>query len=131
MEVFWKTAAGILIAVVLVITVGKQEKDIALLLTMAVCCMAAMAAFSFLEPVLDFLYRLEELGNLQTGVLGILLKIVGVGLVSEVAGMICQDAGNSSLARGMQLLGAAVILYLSVPVFETLLDLVESILGEL
>lgn len=130
MALFWKTAAGILIAVVLVLAVGKQEKDLSLMLTMVVCVMTAITAFSFLEPVLDFLYRLEQLGDLQAGVLEALLKIVGIGLVSEIAGMICQDSGNSSLARGMQLLGSAVMLSLSLPVLETLLDLIQTILGE-
>ena len=131
MVLFWKTAAGILIAVVLVLAVGKQEKDIALLLTMAVTIMAALAAFTYLEPVLDFLYRLEQLGDLQSGVLGTLLKITGISLVSELAGMICRDSGNSALAQGMQLLGSSVILSLSLPILETLLNLIQMIMGEL
>lgn len=130
MGLFWKAAAGILVAVVLCMTLGKQQGDLALVLTMAACCMTAIAALSFLEPVLSFLYRLEALGDLQSGVLGILLKILGVGLVSELAAMICQDGGNSALGRGMQLLGSAVILHLSLPVFELLLELMQRILGE-
>lgn len=118
-------------AVVLVLAVEKQEKDLALMLTMAVCAMAAATAFSFLEPVISFLYRLEALGDLQGGVLETLLKIVGIGLVTEITGMICQDSGNSSLARGMELLGCAVVLFLSLPILETLLDLIQRILEEL
>lgn len=131
MDMFWKTAAGVLIAAVLVLAVGKQEKDLALLLTMAVCTMTAIAAFYFLEPVISFLYRLEELGDLQTGILSTLLKIAGIGLVCEIAGTICQDSGNASLAKGIGFLGTAVILSLSVPVLQTLLDLIQDILGEL
>lgn len=131
MAAFWKAAAGILTAVILVLTLGKQEKDLALMLTMMVCAMAAMTAFSFLEPVVAFLYHLEELGDLQSGVLATLLKITGIGLVTELSGRICQDSGNTSLARGMELLGSAVILYLSLPILETLLDLIQKILGGL
>lgn len=131
MALFWKAAAGILMAAVLVLAVGKQEKDLALLLSMAVCAMTAMTAFYFLEPVISFLFRLEEMGDLQSGVLGTLLKIVGIGLVSEIAEMICRDSGNTSLAKGISFLGAAVILSLSVPILETLVALVQSILGEL
>lgn len=131
MALFWKAAAGILMAAVLVLAVGKQEKDLALLLSMAVCVMTVMTAFYFLEPVISFLFRLEEMGDLQSGVLGTLLKIVGIGLVSEIAEMICRDSGNTSLAKGISFLGAAVILSLSLPILETLVALVQSILGEL
>ena len=128
---FWKAAAGVLVAAVLVLAMGKQEKDLALLLTMAVCAMTAAAGFSVLEPVLEFLHRLEQLGDLQSGVLNTLLKIAGIGLVTEIAGMICKDSGNASLAQAMQLLGTAVILSLSLPILETLLELIQSILGAL
>lgn len=128
---FWKTAAGILIAVVLVLTLEKQQKDLALVLGMSVCVMAGIAAFTLLEPVLDFLYRLSEFGPFQQDVLEILLKIAGIGMVSELAQMICKDSGNSALAHGMQLLGSATILLLSLPVLETMMELIQQILGEL
>lgn len=63
--------------------------------------------------------------------LGLLLKAVGIGLVSQIAGAVCTDAGNGALARQLQLLGNAAILYLSLPLFSGLLELLQEILGEL
>lgn len=130
MTLFWKAAAGALVTVVLGLALGKQEKDISLLLTMAVCAMVAVIAISYLEPMLDFLRRLEALGDLQGDMLGILMKAMGIGLVSEIAGMICTDAGNAALGKAMQILGSAAILYLSLPIFTALIDLIQQILGE-
>lgn len=130
MGLFWKAAAAALITVVLGLALGKQEKDISTLLTIAVCCMVVMIAINYLEPVLNFLWELETLGNLQGGMLGVLLKALGIGLVAEVAGMVCSDAGNASLGKTVQMLGGAVILYLSIPVFRALLELIQQILGE-
>ena len=39
MSLFWKAAAAVLLAVVLGLSLGKQ-KDIGVLLTMAVCCLS-------------------------------------------------------------------------------------------
>lgn len=129
MALFWKTAAGLMMAAVLVLTVGKQEKDLGLLLTMAGCVMALLAGFAFLEPVLEFLYTLARLGQLETGVMGTLLKITGIGLTTEITALICRDSGNSSLASGAAMLGSAVMLSLSVPILETMMDLIRDILG--
>lgn len=63
--------------------------------------------------------------------LGILLKAVGIGLVSEIAGLVCTDAGNGSLGKALQMLGSAVILYLSLPIFTAILELIREILREL
>ncbi len=130
MELYWKAAAGALIAAVLGLTLGKWSKDMSVLLSAAVCCMIAGIVIAYLEPVLDFLRRLEALGDLQGDMLGILLKALGIALTTELAGMVCTDAGNGSLAKTLQMLGGAVILWLSLPMFNALLDLIQRILGE-
>ena len=131
MDDFWKAAAAVLLTVILSLAIGKQEKDISVLLTMAASCMTAVIAIYYLEPVLDFLRDLETVGNLQNGLLDVLLKAVGIALVAELAGMACTDAGCGSLGKSLQLLASAAILYLSIPVFRTLLTLIRDILGEL
>lgn len=131
MGYFWKAMAAALVAVVLGLALEKQGKDFSVVLTMAVCCMVAGIGFSYLEPVLDFLWELEALASLQTNMLGILLKVVGIGLVAELAAMICSDGGNASLGKQLQMLGGAVILYLSLPIFRSMLALIQDILGEL
>lgn len=130
MELFWKTAAAVLLALVLVPTLEKTEKDFSVLLTMAVCAIAAMAAISYLKPVLDLLWQLRDLGDLAGQTLEILLKAVGIGMVAEIAGMICRDAGNGSMGKTMQILASAVILYLSIPLLKGFLSLIQEILGQ-
>lgn len=131
MDTFCKAAAAVLLAVVLVPAVAKTEKDISVLLTMAVCCLVAAAALSYLEPVLDLLWELKALGDLSGEMLEILMKAVGIGLVAEIAGMICADAGNGSLGKTLQILASTAILYLSIPLFQAFLTLVQEILGQL
>lgn len=131
MDLFFQAAAGVLIASILGLVLAKQGKEFTIVLTIAVCCMVVLLCITFLEPVLDLLCQLEALGNLNGEMVRILFKVVGIGLVSEIAGMVCTDAGNGSLGKALQMLGTAVILWLSIPVFQALLELVQEILGEL
>lgn len=131
MELLWKTIAGTLLATILGLAVQKKEKDLAVLLSIAACCMGAVTIFTYLEPVLIFLQNLELPWNTQENILSILLKGTGIGLVTEIASLICTDAGNSSFGRIMQLLGSTAILYLSLPIFTAMLNLIQQILGEL
>ena len=128
MAIFWKAAAAALVTVILSLALGKQEKDIGAILSMAVCCIVMVSALIYLEPVLDFLRELEAVGDLQGDFLGTLLKALGIGLVAEIASTVCTDAGNGSLGKTVQTLGSAVILYLSLPVFRALMDMVSQIL---
>lgn len=131
MTAFLQAAAAVLLAVVLGLMLNKQGKDMGTVLSIAVCCMVAMIAISYLQPVVEFLQKLETLGGLDESMVGILLKAVGIGFVAEIAGLICSDAGNSSLGKSIQILGSAVILWLSIPLFNSLIELVQEILGEI
>lgn len=129
MDIFIKAAGGVLVALVLHLILAKQGKDISLLLTIAVCCMVASSAVSYLDPVIVFFEKLQTLGQIDSGMLEIILKAVGIGLLSEITCLICTDAGNAALGKTLQLLASAVILWMSVPLFNSLISLVEEVLG--
>ena len=130
MDLVYKITAAALVTTVLTLVVRREEKDFVRLLTMAGCAMAGIVLLTFLEPVLSFLSTLQTLGDLSGDMLLILMKAVGVGLVAEIAGMVCADGGNASLGKVIQLVGSAVILWLSLPIFQMLMDLMIRILGE-
>ena len=123
-----KAAAGALIAAMLGIILQRQGKEYALVLVLAVSVMGACLALTYIRPVISFLEQLSELGNLDSEILKILLKAVGVGLIGEIAGTICADSGNASLGKMLQLLGAAVILWLSLPILQQVMDLIGDVL---
>lgn len=129
MDLFLKAAAGILMT--LILSQAIHGKDMKLLLLIAACSMVGALTVSYLEPVLLFLERLQQLGDLQDHMLKILLKILGIGMLTELMETICKDLGNSSLGKAAGLMGTAVILWLSLPIFSSLLDLIDKILGAL
>ena len=131
MDMFVKVAAAVLITIVLGLTLASRGKDISVLLTIAVCCMVTAAAVTYLSPVVDFFDRLQSIGQLDPEMLAILLKAVGIGLLSEITCLVCADAGNAALGKTLQIFAAAVILWISIPLLTGLIDLVEEILGEL
>ena len=131
MELFLKACGAVLLTVILVLSFNTQSRDLSLVLLIGVCCMTALVALNYLEPVIDFVRQLEQLGNIDSSVVRILLKAVGIGLISEIAALICSDAGSNSLGKGIQFLGSAVILWLSLPMFTMLMDLLRQIVGDL
>lgn len=131
MDTFLKATAGILIVLILNLMLAKQNKDFSLLSTIAVCCFGAIAAISYLQPIIQFFTKLQVLGQLNTDMLQIILKSIGIALLAEIAGHICTDANNASLGKILQLLATSVILWMSVPLFTGLIDLIEKILGSI
>lgn len=130
MDMFLQVTAAVLLAVIIVLVLGKQDKELALLLTIGVCCMVILVSGVYLEPVIRFLRQLREVGHLDSSFLEILLKVVGIGLVAEIASLVCSDAGNGTLGKALQMLASFVILWLSIPLLNSLLELVREILEE-
>ena len=129
MERFLQGTASILVAVILWIILSKQSKEYALIVSIGACCLVLVLMFRFLEPIIDLLNQLQSLGSLQPEWLSIMLKAVGIGLVVEMGSLICTDAGNASMAKVLQILGSVVVLWLSIPVMNSLMDLLKDILG--
>ena len=77
MTLFLQVCGAVLLAVIIVLTLKSNTKDIASILTISVCAMVALAAMYYLEPVLDFLRVLESLGGLHRDMTKILLNSKG------------------------------------------------------
>lgn len=129
MDLYWKALGGALVAIILALALEKQGKDFSLLITVSVSVMIAAIAAGFLSPVTDFLGRLETLGDLNEAMLAELLKVLGIGLTGEIASSVCTDAGNSSVAKCIRFLANAAITYLSLPIYTSLIDLIQQIMG--
>lgn len=128
MDGMMKATAGALLVAMLGIILQRQGKEYTLVLVLAVSVMGACLALTYIKPVISFLEQLCDLGNLDGEVLKILLKAVGVGLIGEIAGSICADSGNASLGKMLQLLSAAVILWLALPILQQVMDLIGDVL---
>ena len=131
MEGYFKAVGASLVAVILILVLRRDGREIGQLLSVLACVLVAIVALSYFRPIADFIQTLKRVGNLNGEMVGILLKVVGISVTAEVATLICDDSGNSALGKTLQLLATAVILCLSVPLLNQLLGLIEGISGNL
>ena len=128
MNIFIKSVACVLIALVLGVALAKQNKDFSLLISLFVCSVVLITAVQQLEPVVKFFEQIKSVGQLDSNTIKILFKTVGIVFLGEITTMLCIDSGNAALGKTIQFLASCVILFMSLPLFESLLSLVEEIL---
>ena len=128
---FLGACGAVFLAVILIGNLNGCRKDMAALLSLAVCVMVAMVAMEYIRPVLDFVAELESIGSLDGHMVRVLLKLLGIGLVSEIAVLACNDSGNASLGKSLQMLTMMVMLYHAVPLYRSMIALLQEILGQL
>ncbi|MBE6923074.1 MAG: hypothetical protein E7465_07845 [Ruminococcaceae bacterium] len=125
MDMFLQASALVLLGLILCQTL---EKNFSVLLCLGISVMILVAGISFFRPVVAFLEELQSLCHLRSDMLLILMKVTFVCIITEIAALLCVDGGNASLAQSLKLLSSALVLWLSIPVFRALLDLLQRIL---
>lgn len=81
-----------------------------------------------LQNTLAVFSTIAEMTGVENGLLKILLKIVGVGYLTEFGAGLLNDFGSNSVADKVVLGGKITIVLLSLPVIESLLQLVRGFL---
>ncbi|MBE6943557.1 MAG: hypothetical protein E7453_04760 [Ruminococcaceae bacterium] len=128
MELYLKAIAGALITLLLCLTLSGRSKESSLLLSLLVCAMVVSVGMSYLSAVIKFFSRLQMTIGLNIDLLNILLKAAGIGLVGEIAGLICSDSGQAALGKAVHILTSAVILWIALPLYTQILDIIEELL---
>ena len=125
---FLRSVATVLIGLFLCIVLTRSAGEFALGITLFLCCLLFGYALDYLQPVISLASKLQEISGIDNQVFKLLIKSVGIGLLSEIVALICNDVGYSAIGKAVQLFSGITILWLCIPLFEGLLDLVEKIL---
>ena len=81
-----------------------------------------------LQNTLVIFATISQMTGIENGLLKILLKIVGVGYITEFGAGILNDFGCNAVADKVTLAGKITIVMLSLPVIESLLTLIQGFL---
>ena len=101
-------------------------------LSFAVTIVGIIILLSFVLDMLrgsmSIFATISQMAGVENGLIKMLLKIVGVGYITEFSAGILNDFGSSSLAEKVTLAGKVTIVLLSMPIVESLLTLMNSFL---
>lgn len=115
---------GALLAVLL----HRSGGELALLLSLAVCGVAAMVLMEPLEELRDFWEDAAAWGELPVELFTPLIKTVGIALLSRTGSDLCRDAGEGAIASVLETAGAVAAIAVSLPLFRAAWELLRSLL---
>ena len=114
-------AAAGLVGTVLALILGQYRPEFRMLVTAAVTLLLMAMVLEQLSPVLEQLRSTMELTGLTGNYAAILFKAVGICLLTQLAGDVCRDSGESSIASKIKLAGRAAILLTAMPLIQEVL----------
>ena len=80
-----------------------------------------------IHDILNYFVELYEMTNLNFDFLTVILKIVGIGYVTEFTADIAEDFGNKMIASKVLLGGKVVICGMTLPIIKNMLVILFSL----
>lgn len=101
---------------------------------LAPLCVAAggvlmiLYAFDYVSQSLDLLKQFTEQTGISSSVIRVIFKIIGIGYVVELTASSVKDLGFESIADKLIMCGRIVIFLVSVPILQSLYEVIISLI---
>ena len=128
MEAVGKIAALAVAAAICAFVVRQNAREIGLVLALLAGALILGQALGAVEAIWALLEELGERAGLSPAVLDPVIKTVGIGILTKISAEVCRDAKESGIAAFVETAGAALSLYVALPLIRAVLDTVSELL---
>lgn len=128
MEIFQLVGIAFITAVAALILKGTKP-ELAFAVTVAGSIILLLYTFELFRDSITIFGKIAEHTGIQSSMVKIILKMVGIGYLVEFSAGIRNDFGQNSVADKLVFCGKVVVLILAIPILESVLALVGKLLG--
>ncbi|MBR4579451.1 MAG: hypothetical protein IKO22_07590 [Oscillospiraceae bacterium] len=128
MEIVTRAAACAVVGSLLALLLRKYTPELSLLAALVTGGAVVWLCAGVCGRIVETLGTIAERSGVEAVYLSPVLKCVAIGAVTRMASQLCRDAQQGSVGAAVELCGAACALYVSLPLVESLLSVVERLL---
>lgn len=118
-----------LIGVIVVLVLKTAKPEFAVFATIATGVIMLVTLMTSLSKVILAFDGIVEKSGVDGSVFSAVLKIIGIGYLTEYSSSIATDAGCASIAEKLQLGGKVVIFLTSISIVTSLVDVVTKLVS--
>lgn len=128
MQVLFKIIGIALLTTISALMLKQKKPEISILIVLAGGALTFFYIIDLIENVLGLFDYIMEITHLDSKLFALLVKIVGIGYLTEFSANMCEDAGSVSMASKIMLAGKLVIFVMSIPIIKTLLEIIVGLM---
>lgn len=111
------------VALAAIVLLKQIKPEFALLLKFAVLLLLGFLVFSEVSDAVSEIFSFGERVSIDSEMLKILLKALGLCLVAQIASDVCKDCGESALSTSVEFVGKLSIVLMALPVAAQLIEI--------
>lgn len=127
MDIFKIVGIGIT-AAVLIQLLKKEKPELAVQISLLTAAFIFLKSVPNIRSVIGMFDNIAARMGISTQYITLVLKVIGIAYAGQFGAELCRDAGESSVASGIELAGKVLIMTLSMPMVYSLLETVEQIM---
>ncbi len=116
------------LATVVIVLLRPTYPEVAMLTGVATGVVLLLMVADSLFDVVHAFYEIAQATQIDSDLFASVLKIIGVGYLTEFAANVCTDAGSKSVGDKILLGGKVTILVLALPIVKALINIVTEVL---
>lgn len=117
------------VTVIIIVALRPKNSEIALMLGLSCSVIILLSVLSQVSGVIDTINSIISVSQISTSYVVIVLKVIGICLLTEFAVNTCKDAGSQSLANNVSLAGKIMVTVISLPLYSDILNTVLSLVS--
>lgn len=128
MDIIFKIIGVGLITCIASLIIKPVRSDFAVLISMVGGVIILVMILSSLSTAIQLISSIANQTGIDSYLLSLVFKIIGVGYLTEFTASLCADTGSSGLGDKVLLGGKVVILVMALPIITSILSIVMELL---
>jgi stage III sporulation protein AD len=116
-------------ATVLALVLRQYRPEFAIFVSLACSVVVVLYVAQSIGQVMEELNGLFTNTLLSEELIQVVLKCLGVCILTELAGQTCRDAGENAIGAKIELAGKVTLVVVSIPLFQQLLNVAGTLLN--
>lgn len=122
------TMALIIISIILSISLKSKSPEISNIISIGIGLTIIAISVTRIDTIIQVIRKITTYISIDKLYINILLKLIGVSYICEFAASISKDAGFSSIASQIELVGKLTMLMISLPVILNVIETIANML---
>lgn len=108
--------------------VKKYCPEYAILAEIGGVLLVLFFAYPYIKNVIDFYYEYTEFGGMSNNYIRIVIKTIGIAVLTQFSSDICRDSGQTALAGKIEFAGKLIMAVLALPIAQSLIEVAVSVI---
>lgn len=123
-----KIAGFVLISLLLILFLKETKREFSIILAAACGIILFVTVADDLYDIVTKIYDLSTQADNINTYISLMMRILGISLIAQFVADLCRDSGENALASQTETASKVLILIMTLPLFETVINIVTGLL---